>query len=56
MLVRDMILMKYNPITHWVWLEYHDHDFDCVTDDFGNLIVVHEDSLLFSLINWVSVM
>jgi len=55
MLVRDVILMQYNPLSHWLWLELEDWDFSCVIDDFGNMVVINEDAMLYSLLGYVSI-
>ena len=53
MLVRDEIRMQYMELTHWVYMEADNGDFWCVVDDFGSMQVVHDDSTLYSLINWM---
>lgn len=46
---RGMVSLSYHPNTHWVWEEYDNADYQLVQDDFGTLLEVSENQMLFSL-------
>lgn len=48
------ITLQYTHLTHWVKVESDNHDFHMISDDFGNMVIVNDDSNLFSLTGfWV---
>lgn len=48
------INLQYTRLTHWVKVESENHDFYVISDDFGNMVEVNDESNLFSLTGfWV---